>query len=141
PNPRQPKTARPETKRGPTVGKNSKVHRPTRLADKINSRIAWPSVEPAAANERTASESVLQFATEDTAPASAPAPRPTIPAPTTSRANASPPAKIVAMDEHNGPAPVVKPPPAASVQTERFEAPPTSQMRVIVPAPIEPPVA
>jgi hypothetical protein len=135
------KMARPEPKRRPIVGANSKAHRPTRLADKINSRVAWPSVEPTAADERTASETVLQFATEDTAPASAPAPGPAIPAPTISRASATPPAKIAATDERNSAdaTAVDKPPPAAStlVQTERVEAPASSQMRVIMPAPIE----
>jgi hypothetical protein len=136
--------ARPETKRRPILGANSKAHRPTHLADKINSRVAWPSLEPAAADEQTTSESTLQFATEDTAPVSDPAPRPTILAPTTAKANAAPPAKIAGTDEGNGvdPTTVDKPPPAAStpVQTERFEAAPTSQMRVIMPAPIEAPV-
>jgi hypothetical protein len=138
------KTARPETKRRPTVATNSKAHRPTRLADKINSRIAWQSVEPAAADERTTSETLLQFATEDTAPAPGPAPRPALPAPPAAKANAAPPAKIAASDQGNSadPTTVDKTPPAAStlLQTERFEAPPTSQMRVIVPAPIEAPV-
>ena len=135
------KMAQSEPKRRSRVGTNSKAHRPTRLADKINSRIAWPSVEPAAADERTTSETVLQFATEDTAPASAPAPRPAIPAPTTSRVNAAPPAKIAATDERNSvdATAVDKPPPATStlMQTERVEAPASSQMRVIMPAPIE----
>lgn len=136
------KMARPETKRRPIVDANSKAHRPTRLADKINSRIAWPSAEPAATDER--GETVLQFATEETEPAPAAAPRPTIPASTTSTAKTAPPAKIAATDEREnvGSAAVDKPPPAAStlVQTERFEAPASSQMRVIVPAPIETPV-
>jgi hypothetical protein len=134
--------ARPETKRRPILGANSKAHRSTRLADKINSRVAWPSV--AAADEQTTSESTLQFATEDTAPVSDRAPRPTILAPTTAKANAVTPAKIAGTDEGNGvdPTTVDKPPPAAStpVQTERFESAPTSQMRVIMPAPIEAPV-
>ena len=63
------KIARPETKRQPTVAAKSKAHRRVRLADKINSRVAWPSAEPAATDERATSETVLQFATEDTAPA------------------------------------------------------------------------
>ena len=71
------KMARPETKRRPMVGANSKAHRPARLADKINSRVAWPSVEPAATDERASSETVLQFATEETGSAPAAAPRPT----------------------------------------------------------------
>jgi hypothetical protein len=57
------KIARTETRRRPSVA--AKVHRPARLADKINSRIAWPNAEPAAADERANSETVLQFATED----------------------------------------------------------------------------
>jgi hypothetical protein len=126
------------------VAANSKAHRPARLADKINSRVAWPSANPAATDERASSEAVLQFATEDTEPAPAAAPRPTIPASTTSTAKTAPPAKIAATDERNNvdSAAVDKPPPTAStlVQTERFEAPAPSQMRVIVPAPIETPV-
>jgi len=53
------------------------------------------------------------------------------------------PAKIAATSERNGvdSTPVDEPPPASTlVQTERFEAPASSQMRVIVPAPIETPV-
>jgi len=138
------KTTRTETKRRPTVATNSKAHPPTRLADKINSRIAWPSVEPAAADEQTTSETVLQFAAEDTAPAPGTVPGPAMPAPPTAKANAAQPAKIAASDQGNSadPTAVDKTPPAAStlVQTERFEAPPTSQMRVIAPAPIETPV-
>jgi hypothetical protein len=138
------KMVRQETKRRPSVGANSKAHRPARLADKINSRVAWPSAEPAATDERANSETVLQFATEDTEPAPAAAPRPTIPASTTSTAKTAPPAKIAATDERNNvdSAAVNKPPPTAStlVQTERFETLASSQMRVIVPAPIETPV-
>ncbi|MFZ2080913.1 MAG: hypothetical protein WAV38_30540 [Xanthobacteraceae bacterium] len=138
------KIARPETKRQPTVAAKSKAHRRVRLADKINSRVAWPSAEPAATDERATSETVLQFATEDTAPAPTAAPRPTIPASTTSPTKTAPPATIAATDERENVdlAAVDKPPPAAStlVQTERFETPASSQMRVIVPAPIETPV-
>jgi hypothetical protein len=138
------KMARPETKRPPMVAANSKAHRPARLADKINSRVTWPSAEPAATDERASSETVLQFATEDTEPAPAAAPRPTIPASTTSTAKTAPPAKIAATDERNNvdSAAVDKPPLTAStpVQTERFETLASSQMRVIVPAPIETPV-
>ncbi len=56
----------------PTVAAKSKTHhRPVRLADKINSRVAWPSVEPSAADQQATPESVLQFATEDATPTSA----------------------------------------------------------------------
>jgi hypothetical protein len=138
------KMARAETKRRPILGANSKAHRPARLADKINSRVGWPSTEPAATDERATSESVLQFTTEDATPAPAATPRPTIPAATTSTTKAAPPAKIAATDERNNvdSAAVDKPPPSTNtlVQTERFEAPASSQMRVIVPAPIETPV-
>ena len=139
------KMARLETKRRPIAGENSQAHRPARLADKINSRVAWPSVEPAATDERASSETVLQFATEDTGSAPAAPPRPTIPASTSSTAKTVPPEKITATDERNSvdSTPVDKPPPAASTlaQTERLEAPASSQMRVIVSAPIETPVA
>jgi hypothetical protein len=138
------KMARPETKRRPIVGANSKPHRPAHLAEKINSGVAWPSAEPAATDERASSQTVLQFATEDSEPTPAAAPRPTIPASAPSTAKTAPPAKIAATDERNSvdSTPVDKPSPTAStpVQTERFEAPASNQMRVIVPAPIETPV-
>lgn len=125
------KMARAETKRRTIVGANSKAHRPARLADKINSRVAWPSAEPAATDERATSESVLQFTTEDATPAPAAAPRPTIPAATTSTTKpAPPPAKIVATDERNNvdSAAVDKPPPASTlVRTERYQAPDRSE--------------
>jgi hypothetical protein len=136
------KMARPESKRRPMVGANTKPHRPARLAEKINSRVAWPSAEPAAADDRASSQTVLQFATEDTESAPAATARPTMPAPST--AKTAPPARIAATNERNSvdPTPVDKPSPAASTpaQTERFEAPASNQMRVIVPAPIETPV-
>jgi len=85
---------------------------------------------------------VLQFATEDTEPAPAATARPTMPAP--SAAKTASPAKIAATNERDSvdPTPVDKPSPAASApaQSERFEAPAPSQMRVIVPVPIETPV-
>jgi len=121
--------ARPETKRRSIVGANSKAHRPARLADKINSRVAWPSAEPAATDERATSETVLQFSTEDATPAAAP--RPTAPVATTSTTKTAPPAKIAATDERNnvGSAAVDKPPPTTStlVQTERYQAPDRSE--------------
>ena len=128
-----------QTKHPPITAKNSKAHRPARLADKINSRVSWPSVEPVAADERIASQTVLQFATEDAAPAPAAESRPT-PAPATPTAKPAPPAKIAAMDERSNvdSAGTDKPSAASTVvRTERFEAPAPSQMRVIVPAPIE----
>jgi hypothetical protein len=132
------KIAQPESKRRPMVGANSKSHRPARLAEKINSRVAWPSAEPPATDERATSQAVLQFATEDTEPAPAAASRRTIPHSTPS------PAKIAATDERNS---VVSPPvdrpspsPSTPAQTERFETSASSQMRVIVPAPIQAPV-
>lgn len=129
------KIARTETRRRPTVA--AKVHRPARLADKINSRVAWPNAEPAAADERATSETVLQFATEDAGPAPAAASRSTMPVPTTSTA------KIAATDGRNNVDSAADKPPATStpVQTERFEAPTSSQMRVILPLPSEAPVA
>jgi hypothetical protein len=138
------KMAQPESKRRPMVGANSKPHRPARLAEKINSRVAWPSAEPPATDERATSQTVLQFATEDTEPAPAAASRQIIPDSTPSPAKTVPSPKIAATDERNSlvSTPVDRPSPAAStpVQTERFEASASSQMRVIVPAPIEAPV-
>jgi hypothetical protein len=120
------KMARPATKRRPIVEANSKAHRPARLADKINSRVAWPSAEPAATDERASSETVLQFATEETAPAPAAPPHRPIPASTTSTVKTAPPAKIATTDEReNVDSAAVDKPPAAStlVQTERYQAP------------------
>jgi hypothetical protein len=125
------KLAQPATKRRPTVTANSKAHRPTRLvnkrlADKINSRVTWPSVEPAAADERASSETVLQFATEETAPAPAAASHPPIPASTASTAKTTPPAKIAATEERNTvDSAVAENPPTAStpVPTESYQAP------------------
>ena len=138
------KMAQPESKRRPMVGANSKSHRPARLAEKINSRVAWPSAEPPATDEQATSQTVLQFATEDTEPAPAAASHRTIPDSTPSPAKTVPPPKIAATDERNSVVwtPVDRPSPAATtpVQTDRFEASASSQMRVIVPAPIEDPV-
>jgi hypothetical protein len=120
------KLAQPATKRRPTMTANSKAHRPTRLADKINSRVTWPSVEPAAADERTTPETVLQFTTEDTGQAPVAASHPAPPAAATSAAKTAPPAKIAATEERNTvDSAVVANPPTAStlVQTERYQAP------------------
>ncbi len=78
------KMARPETNRRPIAAATAKTHRSARLADRINSRVAWPSVEPAAADERPSSETVLQFAPENTGSTPAAASRPTAPASTIS---------------------------------------------------------
>jgi hypothetical protein len=139
------KTVRRETRRRPAVAANSNAHRPPqRLADKINPRVAWPSAEPAAADDRPASETVLQFATEDTGPvpaAASPAPTPTA---TISTAKTASPGNIAAPDkrEEDEPDTVDAPPPAASklVQTERFDAPASNQMRVILPPQTEEPI-
>jgi hypothetical protein len=125
------KIARTEIKRRQTVAASSKVHRPVRLADKISSRVAWPSAQPAAADERATSETVLQFATEDTGSTPAGAPRPTVPAPTTSTAKPAPPAKIAATDEPNNTNSAVDKAPAASTLVQ------AEQMRVILAAPGE----
>jgi hypothetical protein len=147
----------------PTVTAKSKTHhRPVRLADKINSRVAWPSVEPSAADQPATPDSVLQFATEDATPtsatsasaASAPAtparatsaaaaaPRVSMPAPPTSAQQTAP--RVKASDERDSVDPVAadKPPTTTTVvQTERFEAPAPRQMRVIAPALSKAPVA
>ena len=121
---------------------NSKAHRSAHLADKINSRVAWPSAEPAAADEPATSETVLQFATEGNEPAPAAAPHPTTPVPTISTARTAPPATIAATDERSNIDSAADKPPATStpVRTERFEPPVSSQMRVIAPAPSQAPV-
>jgi hypothetical protein len=140
------KSTRLATKRQPTVTAKSKTHRPVRLADKINSRVAWPSVEPTATDAPATSETVLQFAPEDTmstpatsAPASAPAaaPRPTTPAPTASAAKADPPVNIAATEDRNSVASAIvdEPPPTANtrVQTERYQAAERSESPPVAP--------
>ena len=140
------KSPRLATTRQPAVTAKSKTHRPVRLADKINSRVAWPSVEPTAADE-SATGTVLQFATEDgtsTPAASAPAisapaaaPRPTAPAPIASAAKTAPPANIAATDASDNVDPITadKAQNATTiVQNERLEAPAPPQMHVIAPA-------
>jgi hypothetical protein len=120
------KLAQPATKRRPMVTAHSKTHRPARLADKINSRVTWPSVEPAAADERTTPETVLRFTTEDTEQAPVAASHPAPPASVTSAAKTAPPAKIAATEERNnaGSAAVENPPTASTlVQTESYQAP------------------
>ncbi len=135
------KIARAETKRRPAAA--AKAHRPARLAEKINSRVAWSSVEPAAADERSSSETVLQFATEDTGSTPAAASRPVAPTTTISAPKIASPPKIAATDERDDVVSksVGQTPPAAGtlVQTERFEAPASSQPRVILPAQSEAP--
>jgi hypothetical protein len=119
------KAAQPATKRRPMVGANSKAHRPTRLADKINSRVTWPSVEPAAADERTTPETVLRFTTEDTEQVPVAASRSAPPASATSAAKVAP-AKIAAIEERNNvDSAIVANPPTASglAQTESYQAP------------------
>jgi hypothetical protein len=134
------KSAETATKRQRIATAKSKAHRPARLADKINSRVAWPSAEPAAADERATAATVLQFTTEDSERDPAAVRRPTTPVPTSSTAKTAPPTTIAATDERNNADSVVDAPPATStlVQTERFAAPAPSQMRVIAPAPTEP---
>jgi hypothetical protein len=155
-NPHQP-TVKTTQQTKPTVTAKSKTHhRPVRLADKINSRIAWPTVEPRAADQSATPESVLQFATEDATPtsttsgpaapvratsAAATAPHATVPASAASAAKAAPPVNIAGSDDRNSADPVAADNMAPIVQTERLEAPLPRQMRVIAPALTEAPVA
>ena len=134
------KSAETATKRQRIMTVRSKAHRPARLADKINSHVAWPSAEPAAADERAAPATVLQFATEDSERDTAATRRPTPPVPPTSTAKTVPPTTIAATDERNNIVPAADEPPATStlVQTERFETPAPSQMRVIGSVPASP---
>ena len=130
------KSKRVAIKQKPVAIARSKMHRPVRLADKINSRVAWPSVEPPAADERATPDAVLQFANEDAA-SNAAAARPAISTRPASTPKTVPPANIVATEERKIDSVAVDTTPTAStpVQTERFEAPPSTQMRVIMPAP------
>jgi hypothetical protein len=156
------KSTQQTTKRQPTVTAKSKAHRPARLAEKINSRIAWPSVAPNAADESAASETVLQFATEDTTTTTAPAaatsvpasplrtgsapaapPRASMPSPAASAPRPAPPVGIAATNEHDNANPAADKPPGATAvaQTERAEPPASRPMRVIAPALSETPAA
>jgi hypothetical protein len=159
------KSTQQTTKRQPTITAKSKTHhRPVRLADKINSRVAWPSVEPSAADQLVTPESVLQFATEDATPtsttsaptASAPAvsapatparatpaaaaARVAMPAPPTSAQQAAPPVSI-ASDERDSVDSIAADKPQATTTVVQTEAPAPRQMRVIAPPLSEAPVA
>jgi hypothetical protein len=127
------KITRVATKGRQTVTAKVK-HRPVRLADKINSRVAWPGVKPPEADERGTSDTVLQFATQETTPTPA---QPPHPAASASNTKAPPPAAMAATDEGKVDPDVTGATSSAStpVQTERFAAPPSTQMRVIMAAP------
>ena len=129
----------------------SAVHGRKHLADTINSRVSWPSVEPAAPEERTVPKTALQFVTEDTDSKAATPTRPTT-------SNVTPPttaAKAPAITESRSVDPSISvdsltnaTPSTAGrlVQTERIEAPDVplapapSQMPVVAPAPDQVPV-
>ena len=128
----------------------SAAHGRKHLADTINSRVSWPSVEPAAPEEQTVPQTALQFVTEDTDSKSA--------APTRPTSNVTPPttaAKAPAINESRTVDPSISvdsltnaTPSTASrlVQTERIEAPDVpvapapNQMPVVAPAPDQAPV-
>jgi hypothetical protein len=139
------KSGKGMVKRQPTVARAKTHDRQARLAEKINSRVAWPNVEPSAADQPVASENVLQFATDDsgaTTPArttSAPAapPRATAAAPPASAAKTTQPTNVVATDQHDSVDPIAadKAQDATGVvQAQRFDSAAPRQMRVIVPA-------
>ena len=129
------KVARKPAKRRSVVAAGSTAEVPRRVAKHLNSHIAnshivssrvtnlpvtWPSVEPAAAEETSAPQAALQFATEDTASNAGPV---------TTAATAAPvKAKPVATDERKDSAAVdMRPTASKLVQTERFEAPVAGQ--------------
>ena len=148
------KTTLPATQRQAAVTTKAKAHRPLRLArkslaEKINARVAWPNLEPRAeptaveaADERTTPDTALQFTTEDTNSVSTAAPRSTMAA-SPAATKPAPPPTIAATDERKADPMVVDTTPTAStpVQTEPVDAPPSGQMRVIMPAPNSDPVA
>jgi hypothetical protein len=172
-SPRKPATKSPQqaAKRQPSITAKSRMHhRPVRLAEKINSRVAWPSAEPTAADQPATSETVLQFATEDaTSGSAAPVRTPSIPAAAAhsampasaaSAAKTAPPVNIATTDQHDSADPVAADKPQANpqdspqdnpqnnpqdttavVQTQRLEAPASRPMRVIAPALSEAPLA
>ncbi|MGN6748958.1 MAG: hypothetical protein ACTHJS_10235 [Xanthobacteraceae bacterium] len=142
------KSAQQTVKRQPAVAAKSKVHRRSvRLAEKINSRVAWPSVEPSAADQTATSETVLQFATEDATSAATTPPRTTsppvaaphsaMPASAASATKTAPPVNVAATDRHDSPDPIAadKAQDATGVvQAQRLDAPAPRPMRVIAPA-------
>lgn len=164
-SPHKPTAKSTQHRTRPTVTARSKTHhRPVRLADKINSRVAWPSVEPSAADQPATPDSVLQFATEEATPtsatsaptasapaASAPAtparatppaaaaPRVTMPAPLTSAQQTAP--VSIASDERDSVDPVAADKPQTTTTVVQTQAPAPRQMRVIAPALSEAPVA
>jgi thiol:disulfide interchange protein len=147
-SPHKPTTKSPRqtVKREPTVTARSKTHhRPVRLAEKINSRIAWPSVEPTAADQPATSESVLQFATEDATSdraRSAPAVTAHSPVPAAAAAKTAPPVNVATTDRHDSAEKSQdNPQDTTAAVPQPVEAPPPRQMRVIAPALSEAPVA
>jgi hypothetical protein len=153
------KTTLPATQRQAAVTTKAKAHRPLwlaqkslahkSLAEKINARVAWPNPEPRAeptavepADERTAPDRALQFTTEDTNSVATAAPRSTMAASPAATKPALPPT-IAATDERKADPMVVDTTPTASTpaETEPVDAPPSGQMRVIMPAPNSDPVA
>jgi hypothetical protein len=130
------KVARKPAKRRPAVAANSTTEVPRRAAKNLNSHtvnsriansrvtnspITWPSVERAAAEETSTPPTALQFATEDTASNAVTA---------TTTVTATPAkAKPAATDERKDSGTVdMRPTASKLVQTERFEAPPASQI-------------
>ena len=135
------KVARKPAKRRPAVAASSTTEVPRRAATNLNSHIAnshtvnsriansrvtnspitWPSVERAAAEETSTPPTALQFATEDTASNAVTA---------TTTVTATPAkAKPAATDERKDSGTVdMRPTASKLVQTERFEAPPASQI-------------
>jgi hypothetical protein len=160
------KTTPLATQRQLAVAAKTKVHRPVplaqksvarkslaqkslaqkSLAEKINARVAWPgaeptTAEPVAAEVRTVPDTALQFTNEDTKSVATPAPRSTMGA-SAAATKPVPPPTIPVTDEHKADPAVVDPTPTATTpaQTEPVDAPPPSQMRVIMPAPNADPV-
>lgn len=118
-------------KRRSLAAASSTAEVPRRAAKNLNSHIAnsripgssitWPSVEPAAAEETSTPPTALQFATEDSASNAGPA--------TTTVTATTAKTKPVATDEHKDSGAVdMRPAASKLVQTERFEAPATSQI-------------
>lgn len=140
------KSVQQTVKRQPTVAARAKVHhRSVRLAEKINSRVAWPSVEPSAADQTATPETALQFATEDATSASTTPTRTTSAPvaaahsnkPASAATKTAPPVNVAATDQHDSADPIAADKAqdaTGAVQAQRLDAPPPRPMRVIAPS-------
>jgi hypothetical protein len=123
------KNARSTVARAPTVASSTHAHART----KLTSRLTWPQVDPAAAEDRHLPETALQFTGDDASSNVATANSPRV------AATKAPPTKAVTEERTivapiDQPAAGNQPPPTNKiVQVERFQAPPQDVARVDAP--------